>query len=72
MYTKIDCTFKVQSILRSLKPVKSLTYNFLKINLMTLARNITCSVNKYGLKGTYDVRVVVDDKKYETGIQITC
>ncbi|MCD7809348.1 MAG: aryl-sulfate sulfotransferase [Erysipelotrichaceae bacterium] len=36
------------------------------------ARNITCSVNKYGLKGTYDVRVVVDDKKYETGIQITC
>ncbi|MCD7950850.1 MAG: aryl-sulfate sulfotransferase [Erysipelotrichaceae bacterium] len=36
------------------------------------ARNITCSVNKYGLKGTYDVRVIVDDTKYETGIQITC
>ena len=36
------------------------------------ARKITCSVNKEGLKGTYDVRVVVDDKKFETGIQITC
>lgn len=35
-------------------------------------RNITQSVNKAGLKGTYDVRVIVDDKKYETGIQITC
>lgn len=35
-------------------------------------RNITLSVNKAGLKGTYDLRVIVDDKKYETGIQITC
>ncbi len=36
------------------------------------ARKVSCSVNKAGLKGTYDVRVIVDDKKYETGIQITC
>lgn len=36
------------------------------------ARKVSCSVNKYGLKGTYDVRVIVDDKKYETGIQIEC
>lgn len=35
-------------------------------------RNITLSVNKAGLKGIYDVRVIVDNKKYETGIQITC
>ncbi len=35
-------------------------------------RNITLNVNKAGLKGTFDVRVIVDDKKYETGIKITC
>ncbi len=35
-------------------------------------RSIALSVNKAGLKGTYHVRVIVDDKKYETGIQITC
>ncbi len=36
------------------------------------ARKIKCSVNKAGLKGTYDLRVIVDDKKYETGIKIEC
>ena len=36
------------------------------------ARKVTCSVNKAGLSGTYKVRVIVDDKKYETGIEITC
>lgn len=36
------------------------------------ARKVTCSVNKAGLKGTYDLRIVVDDKKYETGIKIEC
>ncbi len=36
------------------------------------ARKVKCSVNKAGLSGTYDVRMIVDDKKYETGIQITC
>ena len=36
------------------------------------ARKVSCAVNKAGLKGTYDVRVIVDDKKFETGIQITC
>ena len=35
-------------------------------------RNTKTSVNKTGLKGTYDVRVIIDDKKYETGIQIKC
>ena len=35
-------------------------------------RNTKTSVNKTGLKGTYDVRVIVDDKKYETGVKITC
>ena len=25
-----------------------------------------------GLSGTYDVKIFVDDTKYETGIQITC
>ena len=35
-------------------------------------RNITLNVNKAGLSGTYDVRLIVDDKKYETGIRITC
>ena len=36
------------------------------------ARKVKCSVNKAGLSGTYDVRMIVDDKKYETGIQISC
>ena len=36
------------------------------------ARKVSCSVNKAGLKGTYDLRMVVDDKKYETGIKIEC
>ena len=36
------------------------------------ARKVKCSVNKAGLSGTYDVRMIVDDKKFETGIQITC
>ena len=27
---------------------------------------------KKGLKGTYDVRVIINDKKYETGVKITC
>ena len=35
-------------------------------------RNITLSVNKAGLKGDFQVRVIVDDKKYDTGIQIHC
>ena len=35
-------------------------------------RKVSCSVNKAGLSGTYDVRIFVDDKKYETGLQITC
>ena len=36
------------------------------------ARKVKCSVNKAGLSGTYDVRMIVDDKKFETGIQIVC
>lgn len=35
-------------------------------------RSVTLIVAKEGLYGTYDVRVIVDDKKYETGIRITC
>ena len=35
-------------------------------------RNTRTGVNKSGLKGTYDVRVIINDKKYETGIQIEC
>ena len=30
------------------------------------------NVNKIGLKGEYDIRVIVDDKKYDTGIKIVC
>ena len=30
------------------------------------------NMNKAGLSGVFDVRVIVDDKKYETGIRITC
>lgn len=35
-------------------------------------RVVKINVNKIGLKGTYDLRVIVDDKKYDTGIQIVC
>lgn len=35
-------------------------------------RNTRTNINKNGLKGTYDVRVIVDDMKYETGVQIQC
>lgn len=35
-------------------------------------RNVTLSVNKQGLKGIYSLRVIVDDRKFETGIQISC
>ncbi len=35
-------------------------------------RNVTLSVNKEGLKGTYHLRVIVDDQKFETGIEIKC
>ncbi len=34
------------------------------------ARKVSLSVNKAGLKGTYDVRVIVDDKKFDTGIKV--
>lgn len=37
-----------------------------------LKRNTKTAINKAGLSGTYDIRVVIDDKKYETGMQITC
>ncbi|MDD3251335.1 MAG: aryl-sulfate sulfotransferase [Lachnospiraceae bacterium] len=35
-------------------------------------RNVSLSVNKQGLSGTYNLRMIVDDKKYETGIRIVC
>lgn len=35
-------------------------------------RNTRTNVNKAGLKGDYEVRVIVDDKKYETGVTIHC
>ena len=35
-------------------------------------RNTRTFVNKAGLTGTFDVRVIVDDRKYETGIRIVC
>lgn len=35
-------------------------------------RNTRTSVNKIGLSGTYDVRVIIDDTKYETGVKVTC
>lgn len=35
-------------------------------------RNTKISVNKEGLCGTYHVRVIIDDKKYETGVTVTC
>lgn len=40
--------------------------------LDTDERNTRTSVNKIGLSGTYDVRVIIDDMKYETGVKITC
>ncbi len=36
------------------------------------ARKVKLSVNKAGLKGTYDLRIIVDDKKFETGIKVEC
>ncbi len=35
-------------------------------------RNTRTGVTKTGLSGIYDVRVIVNDRKYETGIQIEC
>lgn len=35
-------------------------------------RNTRTFINKAGLSGIFDVRVIIDDKKYETGVQITC
>lgn len=35
-------------------------------------RNTRTNINKTGLKGTYDLRVIIDDKKYETGVTISC
>lgn len=35
-------------------------------------RNTRTSINKKGLKGKYEVRVIVDENKYETGVTITC
>ena len=36
------------------------------------ARQTRTFVNKEGLKGTYDLKVIIDDKEYETGIKVTC
>ena len=35
-------------------------------------RNTRTCITKEGLSGTYDVRVIINDTKYETGVQITC
>lgn len=35
-------------------------------------RNTRTIITKAGLSGTFDVRVIIDDKKYETGVTITC
>lgn len=35
-------------------------------------RKAKLSVNKAGLSGAYDVRVIINDKKYDAGVQITC
>ena len=35
-------------------------------------RNTRTIITKTGLSGTYDVRVIINDQKYETGIQIEC
>ena len=34
-------------------------------------RNTSTSVNKEGLPGTYDVKIIIDGKLYETGIKVT-
>ena len=33
-------------------------------------REVTLTVDKEGLNGTFDVRVIIDDVKYETGLKI--
>ena len=33
-------------------------------------RNIRYGVTKTGLKGSYDVKVIINDKIYETGVKI--
>ncbi len=40
--------------------------------LETDDRNTRTIISKTGLSGKYDVRVIINDKKYETGIQIEC
>lgn len=35
-------------------------------------RNTKISVNKEGLHGEYHVRVIINDKKYETGVTVSC
>lgn len=35
-------------------------------------RNTKISVSKEGLHGEYYVRVIIDDKKYETGVTVSC
>ena len=41
-------------------------------DLYKFIKDLRNAVNKAGLSGTYDVKIFVDDTKYETGIQITC
>lgn len=36
------------------------------------ARSITISVNMEGLHGIFDVYIIVDEKKYRSGVRITC
>lgn len=40
--------------------------------LETDERNTKTFVNKAGLSGAYQVRVIIDDIKYETGVEIVC
>lgn len=35
-------------------------------------RNTKTTVNKAGLSGSYDVKIIIDDKKYETGVKVNC
>ena len=35
-------------------------------------RNTRTGITKEGLSGTYDLRVIINDTKYETGIKIEC
>ena len=42
-------------------------YSFLKKD----ERKVSCAINKAGLEGTYDIRIIIDDKKYETGLQMS-